>query len=90
MMRSTIHERFAAVARTITQNVLDDAEHDGCFGRVEESHGPFGPPRVGRPEWERCRVRPPPGNIVEPGEWPHGWQYCASSASKHFFSRTVV
>ena len=38
----------------------------------------------------RCGVRPPPANVVEPGEWPHGWQYYASSASEHHFRRTVM
>ena len=31
-------------------------------------------------------VRPPSGNIVEPGEWPHGWQYHANQAHLHSHS----
>ena len=26
----------------------------------------------------------------EPGEWPHGWQHCASSSSEHSFRKNVV
>ena len=87
-----IHERLPSVARTITLKLLDDAEHDGCLGELKRAtalldHHGF----VGRPEWEQLQmgVRPPPGNIVEPGEWPHGWQYYASSASEHFFRRAM-
>ena len=34
-------------------------------------------------------VRPPP-YLSEPGEWPHGWQYYASSVSDTHFQETVV
>ena len=27
---------------------------------------------------------------AEPGEWPHGWQYYASSSSEHTFWKNVV
>ena len=37
----------------------------------------------------RQGARPGP-NEAEPGEWPHGWQYFASSASEHHFRETVV
>ena len=88
-----IHERLPAVARTITHKLNNEVEGDGCLGELKSAaalldHHGF----VGRPEWEQLQmgVRPPPANIVEPGEWPHGWQYYASSASEHFFRRTVV
>ena len=36
---------------------------------------------VSRPSWEELRAgaRPAPRPESEPGEWPHGWQYFASS-----------
>ena len=47
---------------------------------------------VGRPGWNSIRVGiRPEGDIhSEPGEWPHGWQYCASSSSEHHFRKNVV
>ena len=30
------------------------------------------------------------GRQAEPGEWPHGWQYHASSSSEHTFRKNVV
>ena len=45
---------------------------------------------VGRPSWEELRQGAKPGPYeAEPGEWPHGWQYFASSASEHHFTETV-
>ena len=35
-------------------------------------------------------VRPQGIFQAEPGEWPHGWQYCASSSSEHSFRKNVV
>ena len=71
-----IHERLPAVARTIAQ----------CRRPLD------GHVFVRTPEWEQLKmgVRPPPANIVEPDERPHGWQHHASSATDHFFRRTVV
>ena len=34
--------------------------------------------------------RPRPPEASDPGEWPHGWQYYASSASEHHFRELVV
>ena len=40
---------------------------------------------VGRPSWEeRAAAISPPPLSADPGEWQHGWQYYASSASEHF------
>ena len=35
-------------------------------------------------------ARPPQQHVSEPGEWPHGWQYFASSASDHHFREIVL
>ena len=47
---------------------------------------------LGRPQWDDLRrgVRPPPDPTHEPGEWAHGWQYYATSASEFFFREAVV
>ena len=47
---------------------------------------------VGRPGWVDLQmgVRPPPVDESEPGEWAHGWQHCASSASEYHYRKSVV
>ena len=47
---------------------------------------------VGWPHWDNVRAgfRPPPKTVAEPGEWQHGWQFCASSALEFHFRETVV
>ena len=45
------------------------------------------------PTWQQLRAgeRPPQTVLSEPGEWPHGWQYHASSAFEtNFRERTVL
>ena len=46
----------------------------------------------GRPTWEEllAGARPLPLEAADPGEWQHGWQYYASSASEHTFREAVV
>ena len=45
-----------------------------------------------RPGWAALRdgARAPVVSSAEPGEWQHGWQYRASSASEHHFRETMV
>ena len=45
-----------------------------------------------RPEWTALRdgARPPVVLSAELGEWQHGWQYHASSASEHHFREAMV
>ena len=47
---------------------------------------------VGRPAWVELELgtRPPPANVIEPGEWAHGWQYFASSVSEYHFRESTV
>ena len=35
-------------------------------------------------------ARLPPPEAADPGEWQHGWQYCASSAFEHHDRENVV
>ena len=57
--------------------------------RVANGERDFG---LRRPGWQELRAgaRPAPPLTVDPGEWEHGWQYYASSASEHHFRETVV
>ena len=34
--------------------------------------------------------RPPPADVIEHGEWAHGWQYFASSVSEYHFRESTV
>ena len=47
---------------------------------------------VSRPSWAALKegARPPPPVSKELGEWQHGWQYYASSASDNHFRKTVI
>ena len=47
---------------------------------------------VQRPSWLELLEgqRPPPHIQAEPGEWPHGWQYFASSCIEHHFLTTSI
>ena len=68
-------------------------ERRGCLGELQlatqvlDRNG-----FVSHPGWFvlQGRARPPHQHGSEPGEWPHGWQYFASSASGHHFRETVV
>ena len=81
------------VADAIIQRLVHVPEPGGCLhelnsaGNALDHHG-----FVSRPGWIQLSLgaRPPPMQAVELGEWPHGWQYYASSASEHHFRRTVV
>ena len=44
------------------------------------------------PSWPDLAAgqRPPKPEDREPGEWPHGWQYHASSAREQYFRKTSV
>ena len=71
-----------------------NAEHPGgCLGELHNAAGLLDRHGfVGRPDWNSIRVGiRPEGDIhAEPGEWPHGWQYYASSSSEHHFRKNVV
>ena len=61
--------------------------------RVANGERDFGPRRLRRQAklagvegWSQT----PPPLTMDPGEWEHGWQYYASSASEHHFRETVV
>ena len=88
-----IHERLPQVAQDVLDGLNGVREAEGCIRELRDvtveldRHG-----FVGRPAWADLvvGVRPPPANAYEPGEWAHGWQYFASSASEYFFRETTV
>ena len=62
------------------------------LGRAEGRSSPVGPGWVrAQPVWASLRdgARPPVVSSAEPGEWQHGWQHHASSASEHHFRETI-
>ena len=83
-------ERLPELAAQIVRDMA--AEPGGCLGDLQEASNVldrYG--FVGRPSWEKLRLGARPGpHEAEPGEWPHGWQYFASSTSEHHFRETVV
>ena len=88
-----MQRRLPEVADAIIQRLVHVPELGGCLhelksvGNALDHHG-----FVSRPGWIQLSMgaRPLPMQTVEPGEWPHGWQYYASSASEHHFRGTVM
>ena len=75
-----MQSRLPEVADAIIQRLVHVPEPGGCLhelhsaGNALDHHG-----FVSRPGWIQLSLgpRPPPMQAVEPGEWPHGWQYYA-------------
>ena len=81
------------MADRVVHKLPDREDPGGCLGELRG--GATGLDRqgfVGRPEWHSLRMGVRPQRIfqAEPGEWPHGWQYYASSSSEHTFRKNVV
>ena len=71
---------------------LSHPNASGCLGELQHLASRLDRDGfVSRPNWDMLRrgVRPRPPQIVEPGEWHHGWQYYSSSNSEHQFRETV-
>ena len=87
-----VDQRLPEVANRVV-NRLADEEPAGCLGELRgaasqlDRHG-----FVGRPDRHALRsgTRPEAYPNAEPGEWPHGWQYCTSSSSEHHYRRNIV
>ena len=92
-LHMVVHERLPALAQSIVVQLEAAAEPVGCLsdlraaGNLLDRHG-----FVGRPQWAALQegMRPPLVTDVEPGEWAHGWQHCASSTSEHYYRKVVV
>ena len=88
-----IHQRLPRVANSITEKLEGVVAARGCLTELREVADRLDRQGfVGRPGWGELKLgaRPPPAHTVEPGEWAHGWQYHASSASEYHFRETVV
>ena len=77
---------------TVTDQILRSLETDApgeCLGELQAAAQTLD--RHGLPTWEQLKfgARPQPFD-AERGEWQHGWQHHASSASEHHFRETVI
>ena len=88
-----VHERLPALAQSTVIQLEEAEEAAACLGELRaaatclDRHG-----FLGRPGWVDLQmgVRPPPVDESEPGEWAHGWQHYASSASEYHYRKSVV
>ena len=88
-----IATRLPVAAAHIVHSLTREEGSEGCVGELQEAASRLD--REGfvmRPDWTALRdgARPPVVMSAEPGEWQHGWQYHASSASEHNFRETMV
>ena len=86
-----LQDRLPSISNQIA-DVLDGAQAPGCWGELQTTTQVLDRYGFSRPGWRALQggARPPHQHGSEPGEWPHGWQYFASSASEHHFRETVV
>ena len=86
-----LRDRLPAATEEILAHLIGEPE--GCLRELQTASGILDREGfVGRPSWQELRAgaRPPPPLTADPGEWEHGWQCYASSASEHHFRETVV
>ena len=92
---SMIHKRNPAVADMVELAMVNNVfPEEGCLSELARATDQLDREGfVERPSWPELRRgrRPPESASQEPGEWQHGWQYWASSASdKHFRKITML
>ena len=88
-----IHQRTPAVADMVVRAMEEETPALGCLSDLQiaarrlDNEGFWW-----RPSWQALRDgrRPPTNTSREPGEWPHGWQYWASSISDTFFRKSSL
>ena len=78
-----IHQRTPDVAIAVVRRLSDEGPLDGCLEELREAATEW------QPSWAELRdgKRPPQNDARDPGEWPHGWQYWASSVSDTHYRR---
>ena len=77
-----IRERTPEVAADVVRQLEEPGPGNGCVGELKQAASLLD--RAGfwwRPSWQALHEgkRPPDFRARDPGEWPHGWQYWASS-----------
>ena len=88
-----IDQRLPVVAANVAHKLTVEEELGGCLEELRNAAAHLDRDGfIGRPQWHDLRmgIRPGATHGAEPGEWPHGWQYYASSSSEHSFRKNVV
>jgi hypothetical protein len=91
MIRERMPESAQEMVKAL-QGETATTEHS-CLAEAREAAGLLQREGFARqPTWPALMEgqRPPRNLGAEPGEWPHGWQYYASSTREHFFRRHEV
>ena len=77
-----ISERTPEVADEVVRRLGQEEPVDGCLGELQAAATELDQKGFWwRPAWAELHAgrRPPQSETREPGEWPNGWQYRASS-----------
>ena len=89
-----IHQRTPAVAESVVTALSQEEQPGGgCVGELPRCCCAAGPrgllveTQLGSTTQRRKTTADDDG---EPGEWAHGWQYCASSVSDTFFRKALL
>ena len=85
-----INERTPAIGNLVVQTMDDGSTDTSCLAELKEAADRLDEEGFWwRPSWSALREgeRPPEITAREPGEWPHGWQYWASSISDSYFRK---
>ena len=88
-----IDQRLLVVAANVAHKLTVEEELGGCLDELRNAAAHLDRDGfIGRPHWHDLRtgIRPGATHGAELGEWPHGWQYYASSSSEHSFRKNVV
>ena len=85
-----ISERTPEVADEVVRRLGQEEPVEGCLGELQAAATELDQKGFWwRPAWAELHAgrRPPQSETREPGEWPHGWQYWASSVFDTHFTR---
>ena len=88
-----IRQRTPDVAIIVEHSLVNENPQDSCLEELRAAAAELD--RQGfwwRPSWVELREgkRPPQNDARDPGEWPHGWQYWASSVSDTHYRRMLA
>ena len=89
-----IQERNPAIAEIVENAMVHNVfPPEGCLSELVQATSQLDQEGFAeRPSWSELRrgKRPPTNPSKEPGEWQHGWQYWASSASDRTFRKSTM